>query len=131
MRLLESLARGQMLAAALSTSLVALACAPNSPDTLFIESKTEQGLLSLSKVTARAHVQLLTAKGNSATFRNSILASSDVSVPTRGRVTVAKGAVEVRWVDVNGAPRSVRATPEAPAAWDEYIRATGVRKSAS
>jgi len=74
-------------------------------------------------------VQLLTAKGNSAVFRNAIIPSSAVSVPTRGRVTVTKGTVELQWSDVNGRPRAVRATPEKPGEWDEYIRTLSFRKS--
>lgn len=101
---------------------VLLACAPDSPTTLIIESRTEQGLLSLTRVTAKARVAHLNAIGNSATFTHELLSTSVISIPTTGRVSVAQGAVAVTFVDRDGHTRTVRATPGAPGAWTAEIR---------
>lgn len=97
--------------------LFLLACAPDSPSTLIIESRTEQGLLSLTKVTATARVALLNAPGNSATFTHEVISASANSVPTTGRIWVARGAVQVTFVDRDGRTQTVRAAPHAPGEW--------------
>ena len=102
--------------------LAQLACAPDSPSTLIIESRTEQGLLSLTKVTAKARVALLNATGNSATFTHEVLSSSSFSVPTTGRVWVARGVVQVAFVDRDGLTQTVRAAAGAPGEWTADIR---------
>ena len=102
--------------------LALLACAPDSPTTLIIESRTEQGLLSLTKVTATARVGLLKATGNSATFTHEALSSSGFSVPTVGRLRVARGAVQVTFVDRDGRVQTIRAAPDAPGEWAADIR---------
>jgi hypothetical protein len=102
--------------------VILLACAPDSPSALIIESRTEQGLLSLTRVTATARVALLQAMGNSATFTHEVLAASSYSVPTTGRVRVLRGAVQVTFVDRDGRTRTVHATPEAPGEWTADIR---------
>jgi hypothetical protein len=119
------LARSMQLAA---IAALLAACAPSGPDTLFIESKTEQGLLTLSKVTAKAHVQLLSAKGNSANFRSDIIPSSAISVAWRGRLSVAKGSVLMRWSDVDGKEHVERASPGAAAEWSGYVRTVSFRQ---
>lgn len=102
--------------------LTLFACAPDSPTTLIIESRTEQGLLSLTKVTAKARMALLKASGNSATFTHEVLSTSGYSVPTMGRISVARGAVQVCFVDREGRTQTVRAAPGAPAEWTADIR---------
>jgi len=102
--------------------LALLACVPDSPSTLIIESRTEQGLLSLTKVTATARVGLLKATGNSATFTHEALPTSGYSVPTKGRIRVTRGAVQVTFVDRDGRTQTVRATPDAPGEWVADIR---------
>ena len=99
-----------------------LACAPNSPTTLTIENHTEQGLLTLTKVTAKARVDLLQASGNSATFTHEVLSASTVSVPTRGRIWVANGGVQITFVDRDGHTQTVRAAPGTPGEWSAEIR---------
>lgn len=99
-----------------------LACAPNSPTTLIIENHTEQGLLTLTKVTAKARVALLNSSGNSATFTHEVLSSSTVSVPTTGRIWVANGGVQVTFVDRDGHTQTVRAVPGTPGEWAADIR---------
>ena len=102
--------------------LVLLACAPDSPSTLIIESRTEQALFTLTKVTAKARVAFLKSEGNSATFTHEVLSTSTVSVPTTGRIWVARGAVAVTFVDRDGITQSVRAAPGAPGEWTADIR---------
>ncbi len=99
-----------------------LACAPDSPGTLIIESRTEQGLLQLTKVTAKARVGVLNASGNSATFTHEVISASAYSVPTTGRIWVARGAVAVTFVDREGRTQSVRAVPGGPGEWTAEIR---------
>ncbi|HEY3399668.1 MAG TPA: hypothetical protein VGK03_03470 [Geothrix sp.] len=101
---------------------ILLACAPSSPSTLIIESRTEQGLLTLTKVTAKARVALLNAAGNSATFTHEVLSPSTVSVATTGRVWVARGAIQVTFVDRDGRTQTVRAAPGSPGEWTADIR---------
>lgn len=99
-----------------------LACAPDSPTTLIIETRTEQGLLKLTKVTATARMSVLNASGNAATFTHEVLPASTFSVPTTGRIWVARGAVQITFVDREGITQTVRATPGNPGAWTAEIR---------
>lgn len=99
-----------------------LACAPDSPTTLIIESRTEQGLSQLTKVIAKARVALLKAPGNSATFTHEVISASTYSLSTTGRVWVARGAVQITFVDRDGITQTVRATPGNPGAWTADIR---------
>lgn len=102
--------------------VILLACAPDSPSALIIESHTEQGLLSLTRVTATARVAVLKAAGNSATFTHEALATSGYSVPTNGWVCVLRGRVQVTFVDRDGRTQTVRAAPNAPGEWVADIR---------
>lgn len=99
-----------------------LACAPNAPTAMVIETRTEQGLLQLTKVRAKARVALLQATGNSATFTHEVIPASAYSISTTGRIWVARGAVQVSFVDREGRTQTVRATPGAPGEWKADIR---------
>jgi len=107
--------------------LALISCVPDSPSTLIIETRTEQGLFTLTKVTAKARVALLSASGNSATFTHEVLSTSTISVPTTGRVWVARGAVAVTFVDLGGRTQTVHATPNAPGEWTAVIRTQRLR----
>lgn len=107
----------------LALALLSLACAPNDPTALVIQSQTEQGLFQVPRVVAMARVQTLKEGGTSAYLSSDILPASMVTVHTEGRLQVDRGSVLLSFVDREGRTQLVRASPGQPGTWTADLRA--------
>ena len=97
-------------------------CAPNQATTVLIPSRTEQGLLQVSREIATAQVGTLNGEGTSAFFTSRILPATSLTVHTRGRLQVSRGTIQLTFVDREGHTQCVSAAPGAPGEWTADIR---------
>lgn len=101
--------------------LLLVGCPPDPASTVFVESRTEQGLLSLSREIAVARVERLAAE-NSVYFNSAIVPASATRVRTTGKLTVSQGAVELEFTDNEGKQVRVSATPGQSGSWEADLR---------
>ena len=109
----------------LSCSFLAVGCAGPDSSTVVINGSTETGLLSIAKAKDTARVGVVRGQGTSAFFSNEFIPRSGYSVPMSGQVWVARGSLQITFVDRDGKQHAITATPEAPGQWS----ATPVRLS--
>ena len=110
-----SIGRGALLL--LLSGLVG--CASDSPSTVRVQSAVDH---FQARETAQAWIGTLQGQGISYFFTSSILPASASIVHSSGRLWVARGAVQVTFVDREGRTQKVRATPGAPGEWMLDIR---------
>lgn len=109
---------------ALAASALTLGCAPDSQTTLVMSSSVDH---LQSRETVTATLGTLHAQGQSAFLTSSILPQSTHTVHTSGRLHVARGSVQLSFVDREGKTQTVRATPAEPAQWKADVRASKSR----
>ncbi|MDP2369521.1 hypothetical protein [Rhodoferax sp.] len=105
---------------ALAALTLALGCAPDSQTTLVMRSSVDH---LQSRETVTATLGTLHDDGRSAFLTSSILPQSVYTVHTSGRLHVARGSVQVSFVDREGKTQTVRATPAEPGQWKADVRA--------
>lgn len=107
--------------------LLLAGCRPDPASALFLESRTEQGLLRRPRELAMARAEHLEAE-TPVFFGSAIVPASASRLHATGRLTVAQGKVELDFTDAQGQVQRVAASPGAPGNWDADLRALRPRE---
>ena len=109
--------RVSLLAVALLTGMVA--CAPDSPSTLIMRGSTDH---LNSRETVKVTLGVLKGPRQSAFFSSNVLPQTTITVHTSGRIWVARGTVQLSFIDRDGQTQILKASPGEPGQWKADIR---------